>query len=166
MFASATLAFLLIAQAGPSAATTQPDIETRDVAYETIASGEAREAIVRLEQARAENPGDPALHALISPGRATEDWSLSMAPAACAPCDGSRARFDTLLQTARAEFDSARRAELYAELQMMGASSGGLILPMAADHLQGLSRRLATPATQGALWQMDDARMAERWWIA
>ena len=111
-------------------------------------------------------PGDPALRALISPGRATEDWSLSMAPAACAPCDGSRARFDTLLQTARAEFDSARRAELYAELQMMGASSGGLILPMAADHLQGLSRRLATPATQGALWQMDDARMAERWWIA
>lgn len=60
MFAS-TMAALLLAQAGPSAATTQPDIETRDVAYETIVAGETREAIARLEAARAENPGDPAL---------------------------------------------------------------------------------------------------------
>ena len=61
MFASATLAFLLLAQAGPSAATTQPDIETRDVGYDALVSGETRAAIVQLEQARAENPGDPAL---------------------------------------------------------------------------------------------------------
>lgn len=61
MFASATVAILLIAQAGPSAATTQPDIETHDVEYEAIISGEAREAIERLEAVRAENPGDPAL---------------------------------------------------------------------------------------------------------
>ncbi|WP_338242894.1 tetratricopeptide repeat protein [Aurantiacibacter hainanensis] len=61
MFATLTTAFLMLAQAGPSAATTQPDIETRDVEYETIVSGDAREAIAQLELARAENPGDPAL---------------------------------------------------------------------------------------------------------
>lgn len=61
MFASATMAILLVAQAGPSAATTQPDIETHEVEYETIVAGEARQAIERLEAVRAENPGDPAL---------------------------------------------------------------------------------------------------------
>lgn len=61
MFATLTTAILMIAQAGPSAATTQPDIETRDVEYERIVSGETREAIAQLEQARAENPEDPAL---------------------------------------------------------------------------------------------------------
>lgn len=61
MFASVTTALLLIAQAGPSAATTQPDIETREVGYETLVSGEARQAIAQLEAARVQNPGDPAL---------------------------------------------------------------------------------------------------------
>lgn len=61
MFATLSTAILMIAQVGPTAATTPPDIETRDVQYETIVSGETREAIAQLEQARAENPEDPAL---------------------------------------------------------------------------------------------------------
>ena len=61
MFTTASLAVLMLAQAGPSAATTQPDIETRDVEYDTLASGETRSAIVQLERARTQNPGDPAL---------------------------------------------------------------------------------------------------------
>ncbi|MWV29028.1 hypothetical protein GRF63_14040 [Erythrobacter sp. GH3-10] len=51
----------MLAQAGPTAATTTPDIETRDVEYDALVSGKARTAIAQLEQARAENPSDPAL---------------------------------------------------------------------------------------------------------
>ena len=36
-------------------------IEQHEVAYDALASGEAREAVTNLEMLRAENPGDPAL---------------------------------------------------------------------------------------------------------
>ncbi len=119
MFASATLAFLLIAQAGPSAATTQPDIETRDVAYETIASGEAREAIVRLEQARAENPGDPAL--LINLGAAyaaVGDYQL--AEQAYRDAIASDDRYE--LELASGEWVDSRHAARLALLSLETAS--------------------------------------------
>lgn len=36
-------------------------VEQQDVAYDSLAAGEAREAVASLEALRAENPGDPAL---------------------------------------------------------------------------------------------------------
>ena len=49
-------------------------IEQRDVAYDTLAAGEAQAAVERLEALRAENPDDPAL--LINLGSAYAELQL------------------------------------------------------------------------------------------
>ena len=115
MFATASLAFLLLAQAGPSAATTQPDIETRNVEYDALVSGEARTAIAQLEQARAENPGDPAL--LINLGAAyaaVGDYAL--AQQAYRDAIASEDRYE--LELANGDWIDSRRAAQMALLSL------------------------------------------------
>ncbi|MFW2588382.1 ABC transporter substrate-binding protein [Sagittula sp. SSi028] len=105
-------------------------------------------------------------------GRATEDWMFSTAYEAGVPWndsqwdEGDSARFQELLLTARAELDSAKRREQYAEMQMILRDEGGVIIPMFANYVQAVSNKVANPETVGNLWQMDNARMAERWWMA
>ncbi|MFD1344000.1 ABC transporter substrate-binding protein [Litorisediminicola beolgyonensis] len=105
-------------------------------------------------------------------GRATEDWMFSSAYEEGVPWNDSQwgnedsERFQSLLLEARAELDSAKRAEMYGEMQQILRDDGGVIIPMFANWVQALNTRIATPETVGNLWQMDSARMAERWWVA
>ncbi|MFO8127969.1 ABC transporter substrate-binding protein [Yoonia sp.] len=102
-------------------------------------------------------------------GRATEDWMFSTAYEAGAPWNDSQwndPRFQELLLSARAELDSDKRREQYHEMQQILRDDGGVILPMFANYVQALNNRIATPDTVGNLWQMDNARMAERWSVA
>jgi len=102
-------------------------------------------------------------------GRATEDWMFSTAYQQGAPWNESRwdhERFQSLLFAARAELDSDRRRAMYHEMQEILRDDGGVIIPVFASYLQALNDRIGTPETPGNLWSMDDARMAERWWIA
>ena len=99
-------------------------------------------------------------------GRATEDWMFSTAYEVGAPWNDSQwdhPRFQELLLSARAELDSAKRAEQYGEMQMILRDEGGVIIPMFANYVQGLGTSIQTPETVGNLWQMDNGRMAERW---
>ena len=99
-------------------------------------------------------------------GRATEDWMFSTAYEVDAPWNDSQwdhPRFQELLLSARAELDSAKRAEQYGEMQLILRDEGGVIIPMFANYVQGLSTSIQTPETVGNLWQMDNGRMAERW---
>ena len=73
------------------------------------------------------------------------------------------ARFQELLVTARAELDSDTRRTQYFEMQQILRDDGGVLVPMFANYVQGLSNRIATPDTVGNLWQMDNGRMSERW---
>lgn len=104
-------------------------------------------------------------------GRATEDWMFSTAYAEGAPWNDSHwgatesARFQHLLHSARAELDSNLRREFYAEMQTILRDDGGVVIPVFANWVQATSRKLAVPETVGALWGMDNARMAERWAI-
>tara|TARA_B100001057_G_scaffold330739_1_gene331043 strand:- start:497 stop:859 length:363 start_codon:yes stop_codon:yes gene_type:complete len=119
MFASATLAFLLVAQAGTSATAAQSGIETRDVAYETLVSGEAREAIVRLEAARAESPDDPAL--LINLGAAyAAVGEYQLAEQAYRDAIASDDRYE--LELASGEWVDSRRAARLALLSLESAA--------------------------------------------
>ena len=61
MMVNLALAALLFAQAGSMAVVDEPVLEQRDVAYETLVTGEARTAVATLEALRTENPNDPAL---------------------------------------------------------------------------------------------------------
>lgn len=102
-------------------------------------------------------------------GRATEDWMFSSAFEEGVPWNDSQwgsedsARFQELLITARAELDSDKRREMYTEMQMILRDDGGVIIPMFANWVQGVSNKLAIPETVGNLWGMDNARMSERW---
>lgn len=60
------ITFLLFAamaagQVDNPAVVVSDAVEQRDVAYDTLAAGEAQAAVDRLEALRAENPDDPAL---------------------------------------------------------------------------------------------------------
>ena len=105
-------------------------------------------------------------------GRATEDWMFSTAYEEGGPWNDSQwgrddsERFQDLLITARAELDSDKRREMYYEMQQILRDDGGVLVPMFANYVQAVNNRIATPDTVGNLWQMDNARMAERWWSA
>lgn len=105
-------------------------------------------------------------------GRATEDWMFSSAYEEGVPWNDTQwgredsERFQDLLLEARAELDSAKRREMYFEMQQILNADGGLVLPMFANFVEAISNKIATPETVGNLWQMDNARMAERWWMA
>ena len=105
-------------------------------------------------------------------GRATEDWMFSTAYEAGVPWNDSQwdeedsARFQELLLMGRSELDSAKRQEIYFEMQQILRDDGGVLVPMFANYVQGVSNQIANPETVGNLWQMDNGRMAERWWRA
>ena len=105
-------------------------------------------------------------------GRATEDWMFSTAYEAGVPWNDSQwdsndnARFQELLLMARAELDSDKRREQYHEMQQILRDDGGVLVPMFANYVQAVNNRIASPDVVGNLWQMDNARMAERWSVA
>ena len=104
-------------------------------------------------------------------GRATEDWMFSSAYEEGVPWNDSQwgdndsVRFQELLLQGRAELDSDKRREIYTEMQQILRDEGGVLIPMFANYVQALKTNIGTPATIGNLWQMDNARMAERWWL-
>ena len=102
-------------------------------------------------------------------GRATEDWMFSTAYESGVPWNDSgweNARFQELLLTARAELDSAKRKDMYTEMQMLMSSEGGTVVPMYANYVDAHSSKLTNSGTIGNVFQMDSSRLAERWWYA
>ena len=105
-------------------------------------------------------------------GRATEDWMFATAYEAGVPWNDSQwdgddsARFQELLLLARAELDSDTRQAQYFEMQEILRDEGGVLIPMFANYVQAVNNRISSPDTIGNLWQMDNARMAERWSVA
>ncbi|WP_342069383.1 ABC transporter substrate-binding protein [Yoonia algicola] len=105
-------------------------------------------------------------------GRATEDWMFSSAYEAGVPWNDSQwdekdsARFQELLLMARAELDSDTRRNQYFEMQQILRDEGGVLIPMFANYVQAVNNRISSPEVVGNLWQMDNARMAERWSVA
>jgi len=105
-------------------------------------------------------------------GRATEDWMFSTAYESGVPWNDSQwgaedsSRFQELLLMARAELDSDKRQAQYFEMQEILRDDGGVLIPMFANYVQAVNNRISSPDTVGNLWQMDNARMSERWSVA
>ena len=102
-------------------------------------------------------------------GRATEDWMFSTAYEAGVPWNDTQwdqPRFQELLLTARSTLNSGRRKDMYHEMQQILRDDGGVIIPMFANWVQAVNNKIVSPETVGNLWQMDNARMAERWHMA
>ena len=102
-------------------------------------------------------------------GRVTEDWMFS-AGSPDGPLRvsgaGHQQRFVQLQTAARSEMDSAKRAAYYDEMQLIARNNGAMIAPVFVDFSHAMRRRLASPERIGNLWPLDNARLAERWWMA
>jgi len=100
-------------------------------------------------------------------GRPTEDWMFSQAYAAGAEWNESfwnNERFNKLLLEARAELDSAKRREMYGEMQKLVRDDGASVIPMFASYVGALAKNVGHDK-MGANWDMDGLRCMERWWL-
>jgi len=102
-------------------------------------------------------------------GRVTEDWMFTLGyqtGAAWNDTNWENERFQSLLLEARAELDSAKRREMYYEMQMLCSQEGGVVIPMYANFVTANSTKLSHPETVGNVYDLDSNRIAERWWMA
>ncbi len=103
-------------------------------------------------------------------GRATEDWMFSTAYETGVPWNDTsweNARFQELLLLGRAELDSAKRKDIYHEMQAIMSAEGGTVVPMYANYVDAHSTKVTNGGNPiGNLWQLDSSRISERWWFA
>jgi peptide/nickel transport system substrate-binding protein len=51
-------------------------------------------------------------------------------------------------------------------MQAIVSNEGGVVIPMFASFVMGVSNAVATPDVVGANWDLDGFRAVERWWFA
>ena len=100
-------------------------------------------------------------------GRPTVDWMFTTAYAAGVPWNDTNwnhERFNKILLEARAELDQKKRGEMYFELQQICRDEGGVVVPMFANYIMGLSKKVGH-AGLASNWDMDGQKAVERWWL-
>jgi peptide/nickel transport system substrate-binding protein len=75
-------------------------------------------------------------------------------------------KFNGIVLAARAELDDKKRRSMYAEAQQLISDDGGAIVPMFANHIHALSKKVAHSDTIAGNWQLDGHKSTERWWFA
>ena len=102
-------------------------------------------------------------------GRPTENWIFSQIYAADASWNDTfwkHDRFNELLLQGRAELDTAKRREIYVEMQRIVHNEGGVCLPLFQSDLMAYTDKLAVPEVVGNNLDLDGHKNAERWWFA
>ena len=102
-------------------------------------------------------------------GRPTADWMFTIAYAAGGSWNESKWSHDgfmKLLIEARAELNQAKRTEMYAEMQRLVRDEGGSVIPMYANNVDAVSKKIATPDPVAGNWDLDGWMALERWWFA
>lgn len=105
-------------------------------------------------------------------GRPTQDWMYSAAytddtewnDTAWVGTDAST-KFNGLVRAARTELDDTKRRAMYNECQSLISDDGGALVPMFANYISGVSKRIGQPDVMAANWDLDGAKCGERWWI-
>ncbi|SEF70460.1 peptide/nickel transport system substrate-binding protein [Jhaorihella thermophila] len=105
-------------------------------------------------------------------GRPTADWMFSAAYVAdtewndTAWKDTPAAKeFNDLVVKARAELDNAKRAAMYKRCQELIRDDGGALVPMFANYIMGVSKKLMHDDAVAANWELDGGKAHERWWF-
>ena len=106
-------------------------------------------------------------------GRPTEDWMFTAAYMADGKWNdtawrtgASVERFNKLVLLGRAEVDLVKRREIYYECQALVNDDGGALIPMFANNVHALSKKLSHGPDVAANWELDGGKAAERWWFA
>ena len=136
----------------------------------------AKKAGIDLKVQREPNDGywadvwmKKAFSAVYWSGRPTEDAMLSMAYKSGVSWNDtfwSNARFDQLLDQARAELDTDKRRAMYYEMQEILNMDGGVIVPMFASFVFATSDKIAFGGPLASNQDSDGERWAERWSFA
>jgi peptide/nickel transport system substrate-binding protein len=106
-------------------------------------------------------------------GRPTADWMFASAYINSTEWNdtawtkgASADRFNELVKVGRAELDDSKRKEIYAECQTLINDDGGALIPMFANNIHGVSKKVAHEDAVGANWENDGNKCNERWWFA
>ena len=102
-------------------------------------------------------------------GRPTCDWMFSQAYAEGANWNDtfwSHERFNMLLKSGRGELDTAKRAEIYREMQQILRDEGGVVVWGFANYVYAMSDKVQHGPKVAANWELDGGRFLERWWFA
>jgi peptide/nickel transport system substrate-binding protein len=106
-------------------------------------------------------------------GRPTEDWMYSSAYTDDTEWNDTDWRttpdaikFNGIVKEARAELDVDKRRSMYAETQQLISDDGGAIVPMFANHIHALSKKVAHDENVAGNWSSDGGKFTERWWFA
>ena len=101
-------------------------------------------------------------------GRPTEDWMFSTGYSADAGWNDTfwkHERFNKLLVLARGELDSAKRREMYVEMQRIVSDEGGVVVPLFNNYVFAMSDQVRHGELAGN-WDLDGSKLTERWWFA
>jgi len=74
-------------------------------------------------------------------------------------------RFNKLLVEARSELNQAKRAEMYHDMQVILRDEGGTVIPLFANNVFAMSKKIGHPASMAGNWELDGGRSIERWWF-
>jgi peptide/nickel transport system substrate-binding protein len=106
-------------------------------------------------------------------GRPTEDWMFTAAYVADSKWNdtawrtGPKAdRFNNLVTSARSELDSSKRQEMYYECQTLINDDGGALIPMFANYIHAVSKKIGHDEKVAGNWVNDGGKNVERWWFA
>lgn len=101
------------------------------------------------------------------PGYATPDSIFTQGYASGASWNDTfweNARFNELLVAARSELDQARRAALYAEMQMLVRDDCGTVVPFFANDVFAVTDKVGTGQLSNN-YEVDGRLFLERWWM-
>ncbi|MSU91405.1 peptide ABC transporter substrate-binding protein [Rhodobacteraceae bacterium 2CG4] len=139
-------------------------------------SEQARPTGINIEVVREPNDGYWSNVWLVKPfvfvawgARPTPDVMFSLAYKADAAWNESHwqnERFNELLLLAKAELDEAKRAEMYAEMQLLCRDDGGTIVPVFNNRVMARRDNVMHEDSIASNWELDGARAYQRWWFA
>jgi peptide/nickel transport system substrate-binding protein len=100
-------------------------------------------------------------------GRPTEDWMFTStyAPGPFNESHWNNARFNELLVAARGEADTAKRRQMYWEIQRIVSDEGATIIPVFANYVTLVSAKIGHDKVS-PMWILDGYKATERWWFA
>jgi peptide/nickel transport system substrate-binding protein len=106
-------------------------------------------------------------------GRPTEDWMFTAAYLADGNWNDTDWRtgpaadkFNKLVIAARSELDTDKRREMYHECQSLVSDDGGALIPMFANHIHAVSKKIGHDEQVAGNWEYDGSKATERWWFA
>ena len=106
-------------------------------------------------------------------GRPTADWMFSSAYVAeskwndTAWVTGASAdKFNKLVLEARSELDTSKRQVMYYECQRLINDDGGALVPMFANNIHAVSKKIGHDEQVAGNWEFDGNKNVERWWFA